>query len=47
MQTSINYFSIFVNALFVIANYVLFLASDKAKGIIGQAAIIDGGYTTQ
>ncbi|WP_027955935.1 3-hydroxybutyrate dehydrogenase [Halobacillus kuroshimensis] len=30
-----------------IADYALFLASDKAKGITGQAAVIDGGYTTQ
>lgn len=30
-----------------IAHYVLFLASDAAKGITGQAAVIDGGYTIQ
>ncbi|RSD27884.1 3-hydroxybutyrate dehydrogenase [Mesobacillus subterraneus] len=30
-----------------IADYVLFLASDAAKGITGQAAVIDGGYTIQ
>lgn len=30
-----------------IADYVSFLASDKAKGITGQACIIDGGYTAQ
>jgi 3-hydroxybutyrate dehydrogenase len=30
-----------------IANYVLFLACDSAKGITGQAAVIDGGYTIQ
>ncbi|PRO66391.1 3-hydroxybutyrate dehydrogenase [Alkalicoccus urumqiensis] len=30
-----------------IADYALFLASPKAKGITGQAALIDGGYTTQ
>jgi 3-hydroxybutyrate dehydrogenase len=30
-----------------IANYVMFLASDAAKGITGQAAVIDGGYTIQ
>lgn len=30
-----------------IAHYVLFLASDRAKGITGQAAVIDGGYTIQ
>ncbi|MBB5173163.1 3-hydroxybutyrate dehydrogenase [Texcoconibacillus texcoconensis] len=30
-----------------IADYALFLSSDQAKGVTGQAAIIDGGYTTQ
>lgn len=30
-----------------IANYVSFLASDKAKGITGQPVILDGGYTAQ
>ncbi len=30
-----------------ISNYVLFLASDGARGITGQAAVIDGGYTAQ
>ncbi|MFZ3588768.1 3-hydroxybutyrate dehydrogenase [Bacillus sp. DJP31] len=30
-----------------IAHYALFLASDLAKGITGQAAVIDGGYTAQ
>ncbi|MCA0984842.1 3-hydroxybutyrate dehydrogenase [Halobacillus yeomjeoni] len=30
-----------------IADYTLFLASDQAKGITGQAVVIDGGYTTQ
>lgn len=30
-----------------IANYVMFLASDHAKGITGQACVIDGGYTAQ
>lgn len=30
-----------------IADYTLFLASDKAKGITGQAVVIDGGYTAQ
>jgi 3-hydroxybutyrate dehydrogenase len=30
-----------------IADYALFLASDKAKGVTGQAVVIDGGYTAQ
>lgn len=30
-----------------IADYAIFLASDKAKGITGQAVVIDGGYTAQ
>lgn len=30
-----------------IANYVLFLSSEKALGITGQAVVIDGGYTVQ
>jgi 3-hydroxybutyrate dehydrogenase len=30
-----------------IADYAVFLASDKAKGITGQACILDGGYTAQ
>ncbi|WLD94231.1 3-hydroxybutyrate dehydrogenase [Alkalihalobacillus sp. AL-G] len=30
-----------------IADYTMFLASDKAKGVTGQAVVIDGGYTTQ
>lgn len=30
-----------------IAEYALFLASDAAKGVTGQALIIDGGYTAQ
>ncbi|THE14824.1 3-hydroxybutyrate dehydrogenase [Bacillus timonensis] len=30
-----------------VANYVLFLASEHAKGITGQACVIDGGYTAQ
>lgn len=30
-----------------IADYVLFLASEKAAGITGQAVVIDGGYTAQ
>ena len=30
-----------------IASYVLYLASDNANGITGQAVVIDGGYTAQ
>jgi 3-hydroxybutyrate dehydrogenase len=30
-----------------IANYAVYLVSDKAKGITGQAAVMDGGYTVQ
>lgn len=30
-----------------IADYALFLSSDKAKGITGQACLLDGGYTAQ
>ena len=30
-----------------VADYALFLASDQAKGITGQAVVIDGGYTAQ
>ncbi|MFD1334280.1 3-hydroxybutyrate dehydrogenase [Oceanobacillus iheyensis] len=30
-----------------IADYALYLASDKAKGITGQALALDGGYTVQ
>lgn len=30
-----------------IAAYVFFLASDAARGITGQAVVIDGGYTAQ
>lgn len=30
-----------------VANYALFLASDNAGGVTGQAVIIDGGYTAQ
>ncbi|WP_059105567.1 3-hydroxybutyrate dehydrogenase [Shouchella shacheensis] len=30
-----------------IADYTMFLASDQAKGVTGQAVVIDGGYTAQ
>ncbi|MRH44361.1 3-hydroxybutyrate dehydrogenase [Aquibacillus halophilus] len=30
-----------------IADYTLFLASEKARGITGQAVVLDGGYTAQ
>ncbi|MCM3739442.1 3-hydroxybutyrate dehydrogenase [Oceanobacillus luteolus] len=30
-----------------IADYALFLASDKARSVTGQAIVIDGGYTAQ
>ncbi len=30
-----------------VADYVLFLASDKAKSVTGQAVVMDGGYTAQ
>ncbi len=30
-----------------IADYALFLVSDRAAGITGTAAVIDGGYTAQ
>jgi 3-hydroxybutyrate dehydrogenase len=30
-----------------IADYAVFLASDKARGITGQAVVMDGGYTVQ
>ncbi len=30
-----------------IADYTLFLASEKAKGVTGQAVVLDGGYTAQ
>ena len=30
-----------------IADYDMFLASDNAKGITGQACLLDGGYTAQ
>lgn len=30
-----------------VADYVVYLSSDAAKGVTGQAVVIDGGYTTQ
>jgi 3-hydroxybutyrate dehydrogenase len=30
-----------------IADYTIFLASEKAKGVTGQAIVIDGGYVAQ
>lgn len=30
-----------------IADYAIFLASDKAAGVTGQAVVMDGGYTIQ
>lgn len=30
-----------------IADYTMFIASDKAKGVTGQAVVLDGGYTAQ
>lgn len=30
-----------------IADYILFLSGEQARGITGQAIVIDGGYTTQ
>ncbi|SFE03968.1 3-hydroxybutyrate dehydrogenase [Lentibacillus persicus] len=30
-----------------VADYTMYLASDKAKGITGQAVVLDGGYTAQ
>lgn len=30
-----------------IADYALYLSSEKAKGITGQAVVLDGGYTAQ
>ncbi|WP_018962175.1 3-hydroxybutyrate dehydrogenase [Sporolactobacillus vineae] len=30
-----------------IADYALFLAGDKARGVTGQAVVLDGGYTAQ
>jgi 3-hydroxybutyrate dehydrogenase len=30
-----------------VADYALFLVSDRAGGVTGQAVVLDGGYTTQ
>ncbi|MFC5588179.1 3-hydroxybutyrate dehydrogenase [Sporosarcina soli] len=30
-----------------IADYAIFLASEKARGVTGQAVVLDGGYTAQ
>ncbi|GAA0440032.1 3-hydroxybutyrate dehydrogenase [Lentibacillus halophilus] len=30
-----------------VADYTMFLASDQAKGVTGQAVVLDGGYTAQ
>lgn len=30
-----------------IADYAVFLSSDKAKGVTGHAVVLDGGYTAQ
>ncbi|MGB6407260.1 MAG: SDR family oxidoreductase, partial [Planococcus donghaensis] len=30
-----------------ISDYTMFLASDKAAGVTGQAVVLDGGYTAQ
>jgi 3-hydroxybutyrate dehydrogenase len=30
-----------------IADYAVFLASEKARGVTGQAVVLDGGYTVQ
>ena len=30
-----------------VAKYALYLVSDHARGITGQALVIDGGYTAQ
>lgn len=30
-----------------ISDYIMFLASDKASGVTGQAVVLDGGYTAQ
>lgn len=30
-----------------IADYALFLANERTKGVTGQAVVLDGGYTAQ
>jgi 3-hydroxybutyrate dehydrogenase len=30
-----------------VADYVVFLASERARGVTGQAVVLDGGYTAQ
>lgn len=30
-----------------VADYAVFIASDKAQSVTGQAIVIDGGYTAQ
>jgi 3-hydroxybutyrate dehydrogenase len=30
-----------------VADYAIFLAGEKARGVTGQAIVIDGGYTAQ
>ncbi|MEB7409926.1 SDR family oxidoreductase [Mammaliicoccus sciuri] len=30
-----------------VADYFVFIASDKAKSVTGQSILIDGGYTSQ
>jgi 3-hydroxybutyrate dehydrogenase len=30
-----------------VADYALFLTSDRAAGVTGAAAVVDGGYTAQ
>jgi len=32
---------------FEVADYAVFLASDKARSVTGQAVVIDGGYLAQ
>ena len=36
-----------INLYTEVADYAVFLASDKAQGVTGQAVILDGGYTVQ